>query len=74
MLRILQVARDRNLNCIRSPCALIQNERRAVELRGNPKAPPVQTDRRDTGWIATVSNASRRRRLSLADGAFGASF
>src|SRR5690242_12956854 len=39
MLRMLQVARDRNLElhplAIRS---LIQNERRAVELRGNPKA------------------------------------
>ncbi len=39
MLRILQVARDRNLElhplAVRS---LIQNERRAVELRGDPKA------------------------------------
>ena len=45
MLRILQVARDRNLElhplAIRS---LIQNERRAVELRGNPKAAALFMD------------------------------
>jgi [protein-PII] uridylyltransferase len=45
MLRILQVARDRNLElhplAVRS---LIQNERRAVELRGNPKAAALFMD------------------------------
>ncbi|HTI83881.1 MAG TPA: [protein-PII] uridylyltransferase [Acetobacteraceae bacterium] len=45
MLRMLQVARDRNLElhplAIRS---LIQNERRAVELRGNPKAADLFMD------------------------------
>jgi [protein-PII] uridylyltransferase len=45
MLRILQVARDRNLElhplAVRS---LIQNERRAVELRGNPKAAAMFMD------------------------------
>ena len=45
MLRILQVARDRNLElhplAIRS---LIQNERRAVELRSNPKAAALFMD------------------------------
>jgi [protein-PII] uridylyltransferase len=45
MLRILQVARDRNLElhplAIRS---LIQNERRAVELRGDPKAAAMFMD------------------------------
>jgi [protein-PII] uridylyltransferase len=45
MLRILQVARDRNLElhplAIRS---LIQNERRAVELRGNPQAAALFMD------------------------------
>ena len=45
MLRILQVARDRNLElhplAIRS---LIQNERRAVELRGDPKAAALFMD------------------------------
>jgi [protein-PII] uridylyltransferase len=45
MLRILQVARDRNLElhplAIRS---LVQNERRAVELRGNPKAAALFMD------------------------------
>ncbi len=45
MLRILQVARDRNLElhplAVRS---LIQNERRAVELRGNPKAADLFMD------------------------------
>jgi [protein-PII] uridylyltransferase len=45
MLRILQVARDRNLElhplAIRS---LIQNERRAVELRGNPRAAALFMD------------------------------
>jgi len=45
MLRILQVARDRNLDlhplAIR---ALIQNERRAVELRGDPKAAALFMD------------------------------
>ncbi len=45
MLRILQVARDRNLElhplAIR---ALIQNERRVVELRGNPKAASLFMD------------------------------
>src|SRR5271166_4629807 len=45
MLRILQVARDRNLElhplAIRS---LIQNERRAVELRGDPKAAALYMD------------------------------
>jgi [protein-PII] uridylyltransferase len=45
MLRILQMARDRNLElhplAIRS---LIQNERRAVELRGNPKAAALFMD------------------------------
>jgi len=45
MLRILQVARDRNLElhplAIRS---LIQNERRAVELRGNPRAATLFMD------------------------------
>ena len=45
MLRILQVARDRNLElhplAIRS---LIQNERRAVELRNNPKAAALFMD------------------------------
>jgi [protein-PII] uridylyltransferase len=45
MLRILQVARDRNLNlhplAVRS---LIQNERRAVELRGDPKAAALFMD------------------------------
>jgi [protein-PII] uridylyltransferase len=45
MLRILQVARDRNLElhplAIRS---LIQNERRAVGLRGDPKAAAVYMD------------------------------
>jgi [protein-PII] uridylyltransferase len=45
MLRILQVARDRNLElhplAIRS---LIQNERRAVELRGDPKAATLFMD------------------------------
>jgi len=45
MLRILQVARDRNLElhplAIRS---LIQNERRAVELRGDPQAAALFMD------------------------------
>jgi [protein-PII] uridylyltransferase len=45
MLRILQVARDRNLElhplAVRS---LIQNERRAVDLRGNPKAAALFMD------------------------------
>jgi [protein-PII] uridylyltransferase len=45
MLRILQVARDRNLElhplAVRS---LIQNERRAVELRGDPKAAALFMD------------------------------
>jgi [protein-PII] uridylyltransferase len=45
MLRILQVARDRNLElhplAIRS---LIQNERRAVELRSDPKAAALFMD------------------------------
>ena len=45
MLRMLQVARDRNLElhplAIRS---LIQNERRAVELRGDPKAAALFMD------------------------------
>jgi [protein-PII] uridylyltransferase len=45
MLRILQVARDRNLElhplAIRS---LIQNERRAVDLRGNAKAAALFMD------------------------------
>jgi [protein-PII] uridylyltransferase len=45
MLRILQVARDRNLElhplAVRS---LIQNERRAVELRGHPKAAELFMD------------------------------
>lgn len=45
MLRILQVARDRNLElhplAIRS---LIQNERRATELRGDPKAAALFMD------------------------------
>ena len=45
MLRILQVARDRNLElhplAIRS---LIQNERRAIELRGDPKAAALFMD------------------------------
>jgi [protein-PII] uridylyltransferase len=45
MLRILQVARDRNLElhplAIRS---LIQNERRAVNLRGDPKAAALFMD------------------------------
>jgi [protein-PII] uridylyltransferase len=45
MLRILQVARDRNLElhplAVRS---LIQNERRAMELRGNPKAAALFMD------------------------------
>jgi [protein-PII] uridylyltransferase len=45
MLRILLVARDRNLElhplAIRS---LIQNERRAVELRGNPRAATLFMD------------------------------
>jgi [protein-PII] uridylyltransferase len=45
MLRILQVARDRNLElhplAVRS---LIQNERRAVELRGDPKAATLFMD------------------------------
>jgi [protein-PII] uridylyltransferase len=45
MLRILQVARDRNLElhplAIRS---LIQNERRVVELRGDPKAAALYMD------------------------------
>ncbi len=45
MLRILQVARDRNLElhplAIRS---LIQNERRAVDLRGDPKAAALFMD------------------------------
>jgi [protein-PII] uridylyltransferase len=45
MLRILQVARDRNLElhplAVRS---LIQNERGAVELRGNPKAAALYMD------------------------------
>ena len=44
MLRILQMARDRNLElhplAVRS---LIQNERRAVELRRNPKAAANRT-------------------------------
>jgi [protein-PII] uridylyltransferase len=45
MLRILQVARDRNLDL--HPLAmrsLIQNERRATELRGNPKAATLFMD------------------------------
>jgi [protein-PII] uridylyltransferase len=45
MLRILQVARDRNLElhplAVRS---LIQNERRAVDLRGDPKAAALFMD------------------------------
>jgi [protein-PII] uridylyltransferase len=45
MLRILQVARDRNLElhplAIRS---LIQNERRAVDLRGDPKSAALFMD------------------------------
>ena len=45
MLRILQVARDRNLDlhplAVRS---LIQNERRAVQLRGTPKAAALFMD------------------------------
>jgi [protein-PII] uridylyltransferase len=45
MLRILQVARDRNLElhplAVRS---LIQNERRAVDLRGHPKAAAMFMD------------------------------
>jgi [protein-PII] uridylyltransferase len=45
MLRILQMARDRNLElhplAVRS---LIQNERRAVELRGNPPAAALFMD------------------------------
>jgi [protein-PII] uridylyltransferase len=45
MLRILQVARDRGLDL--HPLALrslIQNERRVVELRGNPKAAALFMD------------------------------
>ncbi len=45
MLRILQVARDRNLEL--HPLALrsfIQNERRAVSLRGDPKAAVIFMD------------------------------
>ncbi len=45
MLRILQVARDRNLEL--HPLAIrsfIQNERRAVSLRGDPKAAAVFMD------------------------------
>ena len=45
MLRILQVARDRNLEL--HPLALrslIQNERRAVDLRGNKKAAAIYMD------------------------------
>ena len=45
MLRILQVARDRGLEL--HPLALrslIQNERRAIELRGDPKAAAIYMD------------------------------
>ncbi|MDR3537348.1 MAG: [protein-PII] uridylyltransferase, partial [Acetobacteraceae bacterium] len=45
MLRILQVARDRNLDL--HPLAMrsfIQNERRAIQLRGDPKAAAVFMD------------------------------
>jgi [protein-PII] uridylyltransferase len=45
MLRILQVARDRNLEL--HPLALrsfIQNERRAISLRGDPKAAAIFMD------------------------------
>ena len=45
MLRILQVARDRGLEL--HPLALrsmIQNERRAIELRGDPKAADIYMD------------------------------
>ena len=69
MLRILQVARDRNLElhplAIRS---LIQNERRAVALRGNPEAaddvhgPAVRQATPDR----TPNPATRRRALAGA--------
>src|SRR3984957_19243680 len=45
MLRILQVARDRGLEL--HPLALrsmVQNERRAIELRGDPKAAAIYMD------------------------------
>jgi [protein-PII] uridylyltransferase len=59
MLRILQIARDRNLDL--HPLALrsfIQNERRAIALRGDPKAAAIfmdllcgkEADRHRAGW------------------------
>ena len=45
MLRILQIARDRNLDL--HPLAMrsfIQNERRAIQLRGDPKAAAIFMD------------------------------
>ncbi len=68
MLRILQVARDRGLEL--HPLAVrsfIQNERRAVSLRGDPKAAAIFMDllvRQGAGSSPARRTASRRRPMA----------
>ncbi len=65
MLRILQVARDRNLEL--HPLALrsfIQNERRVIQLRGDPKAAAVFMD-----LLCGTKPENQRRQGQHPDGA-----